>query len=166
MNTRLEQFIAAENISKAEFADNIGVARASVSHILAGRNKPSYDFITGLMQRYPRLNMEWLLAGKGKMYKESDTSSAVIAAGQPVAPSAVQEESVPAFPDLFTAVEENAATTPRESNIFGPDAVPDANTELPDGEAHSPSALQSIVNQRKIVKIVVFYDDNTYQELT
>ena len=70
MNNRLEQFLAAENISQAEFADAIGVARASVSHILAGRNKPSYDFLTGMLLHYPRLNMEWLLAGKGKMYKE------------------------------------------------------------------------------------------------
>ena len=40
MNRRLLQFLAAENISQAAFADKIHVARASVSHILKGRNKP------------------------------------------------------------------------------------------------------------------------------
>ena len=54
MNTRLKQFIAAENITQAQFADTINVVRASVSHILAGRNKPSYEFICGLMRHCTR----------------------------------------------------------------------------------------------------------------
>ena len=45
MNIRLQQFLSAENLSQAQFADIIGVARASVSHIIAGRNKPGFDFI-------------------------------------------------------------------------------------------------------------------------
>ena len=50
MNTRLQQFLSAENISQSQFADTIGVARASVSHILAGRNKPGFDFLVGMSQ--------------------------------------------------------------------------------------------------------------------
>ena len=69
MNNRLEQFLAAENISRSQFADTINVARASVSHILAGRNKPGWDFLTSMMKHYPNLNLEWLLNGTGKMYK-------------------------------------------------------------------------------------------------
>ena len=71
MNTRLQQFLSAENISQSEFADTIGVARASVSHILAGRNKPGFDFLVGMCQHYPPLNLEWLLTGKGRMYQKS-----------------------------------------------------------------------------------------------
>lgn len=70
MNNRLIQFLAAENITQSQFADSIGVARAGISHIIAGRNKPGYDFITAVLRRYPTLNIEWLLCGKGKMYKE------------------------------------------------------------------------------------------------
>ena len=50
MNQRLEQFLAAENITQAAFADKIKVARASVSHILSGRNKPGYDFFASLIR--------------------------------------------------------------------------------------------------------------------
>mgnify|MGYP003558109248 CR=1 FL=1 len=70
MNTRLQQFIAAENITQAQLADRLNVARAGVSHIIAGRNKPSYDFLTALMKHFPDLNIEWLMFGKGKMYKD------------------------------------------------------------------------------------------------
>ena len=60
MNNRLKQFIAAENITQSQFADRIKVVRASVSHVLAGRNKPGYDFITAIMSAFPDLNIEWL----------------------------------------------------------------------------------------------------------
>ena len=50
MNNRLKQFLAAENISQAQFAETINVVRASVSHVLAGRNNPGYDFIKSIKQ--------------------------------------------------------------------------------------------------------------------
>lgn len=155
MNNRLEQFIAAENISKAEFADNIGVARASVSHILAGRNKPSYDFILGIMQRYPRLNTEWLLAGKGKMYKEPT-------AAPETAPVAHDE---PEYPDLFSDTGKDPISL-RESPISAPVDIQPANTAPTEEETLPEDMGKPVENQRKITKIIVFFDDNTFQELS
>ena len=148
MNNRLEQFLAAENISQAEFADAIGVARASVSHILAGRNKPSYDFLTGMLLHYPRLNMEWLLAGKGKMYKDPMESRI------PPAPAAEPEPA----PDLFSI-------PPREEPVAPPTARPDTDTAVPATNPAPEMTTQKTDNQRKITKIIVFFDDNTFQEL-
>ena len=71
MNKRLQQFLSAENISQSQFAETIGVAKASVSHILAGRNKPGYDFLENISRCYPKLNLEWLILGRGRMYKDS-----------------------------------------------------------------------------------------------
>ena len=71
MNRRLLQFLQAENITQSQFADILSVARGSVSHILAGRNKPGYDFLESLLLHYPQLNLDWLLTGKGKMYKDA-----------------------------------------------------------------------------------------------
>lgn len=68
MNKRLQQFLSAESLSQSQFADNIGVARASVSHILAGRNKPGFEFLESLARHYPALNLEWFITGKGRMY--------------------------------------------------------------------------------------------------
>lgn len=148
MNRRLEQFLAAENISQSEFADTIGVARASVSHILAGRNKPSYDFITGMMAHYPRLNTEWLLAGKGKMYKDP-----LAVRPEPLEEPAEQE------PDLFSV-------SPQEEPIAAPQAETPANTPATEGNPPQQKVVQSTDTQRKIAKIIVFYDDNTFEELS
>lgn len=68
MNKRILKFLDAENLSQSQFADCLGVARASISHIVAGRNKPSFDFIERMAKRYPNLSLEWLITGKGRMY--------------------------------------------------------------------------------------------------
>lgn len=72
MNRRLLQFLQAENITQSQLADILGVARGSISHILSGRNKPGYDFMESLLLHYPQLNLDWLLTGKGKMYKDPE----------------------------------------------------------------------------------------------
>ena len=84
MNKRLSQFLQAENISQSQFADTLGVARGGVSHILSGRNRPGYDFLETLLLHYPSLNIDWVITGKGKMYKEdsSDAPGAAFSAGK------------------------------------------------------------------------------------
>ena len=71
MDTRLQQFLDAENISQSQLADTLGVARAGISHILSGRNKPGFDFLEAMAVHFPQISLDWLLTGKGKMYKES-----------------------------------------------------------------------------------------------
>ena len=52
MDKRLQQFLDAENISQAQLADTLGVARAGISHILSGRNKPGFDFLEAMAVHY------------------------------------------------------------------------------------------------------------------
>ena len=60
-------------MSPARFADEIGVQRSSISHIISGRNKPSYDFIMKILDRFKGINAEWLLTGVGSMIKGQQT---------------------------------------------------------------------------------------------
>lgn len=139
MNTRLQQFLAAENISQAQLADSLKVARAGISHIMAGRNKPSYDFLAALMNRYPRLNIEWLMFGKGKMYKDLQEPAEI--------PSSTFED------DLFS------------SQISQDDAQIMENIETPTSINSLENKAQDIARQRNVKKIIILFDDNTYQEL-
>jgi len=70
MKERLIEFLKAENRTSAQFAEEIGVQPSGISHILSGRNKPSLDFILKMLEKYPFLSTEWLLFGKGDMYKD------------------------------------------------------------------------------------------------
>ncbi len=85
MNNRLQQFLELENITPARLADTLGVQRSGLSHILSGRNKPGYEFLTKLLHKFPHINSEWLLMGKGKPYKdmtgENGSSSSLPSSG-------------------------------------------------------------------------------------
>src|SRR4030066_1678355 len=77
MKDRIIKFLTQENLSATKFADEIGVQRSSISHILSGRNNPSFDFIQKILTRYRNLNSEWLLLGSGPMYKKDDLQTPV-----------------------------------------------------------------------------------------
>lgn len=165
MNTRLKQFLAAENISQAQFADIINVVRASVSHVLAGRNNPSYDFIKAIMDNYPALNIEWLILGKGKMYKERTA---------PVPVPAPEPE--PAGDDgfgtglLFADADETNAQEMPETPLPETE-IPLLTSEIrsnnaPTNEINtSDNRTQIPVKQRKVSKIIVLFDDGSFQEM-
>lgn len=151
MNQRLQQFLSAENISQAQFADSIDVARASVSHVLAGRNRPGYDFIRSIAEHYPKLNLEWLITGKGKMYKQDSPAAVPAPAAVPVAVEHAAADSL--FGDSSFANEEKEEDIPASPVKAAPGAPETAPAE------DLPAA------GRSISRIIVFYDDNTYQEL-
>jgi transcriptional regulator with XRE-family HTH domain len=71
MKERLLEFLKNENKSSAQLAEEIGVQASGISHILSGRNNPSLDFILKMLEKYKFLSTEWLLFGKGPMYKEA-----------------------------------------------------------------------------------------------
>ncbi|MBN2522996.1 MAG: helix-turn-helix transcriptional regulator [Bacteroidales bacterium] len=72
MKDQIIKLMEAEGLTPAKFADEIGVQRSSISHIISGRNKPSYDFIIKIMKRFSGLNTEWLLTGRGSMIKSNE----------------------------------------------------------------------------------------------
>ncbi len=147
MNNRLQRFLDAENITQSQLAEKLGVAKASISHILAGRNKPGFDFIQSMAQCYPDLNLDWLIAGKGKMYKSQTASQAVQPPEEPLMSTKIKTSG-----QLFDSQE--------------PDLFPEI-TEQPE---HQPiteqvSHAESMPVPPKISKILVFYDNGTFKEI-
>ena len=156
MNNRLKQFLAAENISQSQFADTIKVVRASVSHVLSGRNKPGYDFLAAIMTAYPHLNIDWLMIGKGKMYKTAQQTDEV---------STKQSGAASDFPLLFDYEDLPAAEEfpeiPQVRSFTAPEPSAPTTTSMVTSDNHT----QIAVKQRKATKIVIFFDDDTFQEI-
>lgn len=61
---KLESIFTNLNLSPSTFADQIGVQRSSISHLLSGRNKPSLDFVLKVVDAYPQVDLYWLLGQK------------------------------------------------------------------------------------------------------
>ena len=146
MNNRLQQFLAAENITQAQLADSLDVARAGVSHIIAGRNKPSYDFLSALLRHYPSLNAEWLMLGKGKMYKDLQEKTV----------EKIQEQPAGLLFDDFDEIVENKSDDLHSEPI---------NIQPTNKIINLDNTMQSIVKQRNVKKIIVLFDDGTFQEM-
>lgn len=72
---RLEKILEEYELSAAAFAQKIAVGRASISHILSGRNKPSLDFVLKITSAFPEVDLYWLLLGQGQFSKNNTTLS-------------------------------------------------------------------------------------------
>ena len=78
MHSRLKYWMESEALKSSELADIIGVNRATISHILSGRNKPSIDFLQKLLNNYPELNVNWLITGIGFMQTKKQENQVLV----------------------------------------------------------------------------------------
>lgn len=159
MNTRLKHFLDAENISQSQFADTIKVVRASVSHVLSGRNNPSYEFMKAIMTSYPQLNMEWLMLGKGKMYKSAQTDLSPSPTPVSDRPSGLLFEDEEAEQPTLHTSSVQESNNPLLSPVFT------ESTQTSSSINTLKETTQSIIKQRNVSKIIVMFDDGTFQEM-
>lgn len=146
---RFKMIMDREKMTAGAFAESIGVAQATISHILGPRNKyPSTEVILRLHQRYNDINLEWLLTGKGNMSNEVN------------AMTDSSESNELDYP-LFAENPENLSGGPGET---------ENRKEIASGIL--PKAPKEIVKQeiiykerppRRITEIRIFFDDNTYE---
>ena len=183
MNQRFNQFLAAENITPAKLAEKLGVQRSGLSHILNGRNNPSYEFIVNLLSKYPNLSADWLLLGKGKMYKDPSLVAAPPSADvrASMSPTDEKTEEVQAGlldpaepePNLFdspsAAPEESDDDLPEEPAEYHEitrqtqERIP-VNNETPTLGKVSEKSDNKLNNKKEIVRITIFYADGSYEE--
>jgi transcriptional regulator with XRE-family HTH domain len=129
---RFRYIMKLNAMTASQFADEIGVQRSSVSHILSGRNKPSLEFIQKVINRFPKVDSTWLINGKtniGTAPKEPD-----------------EQKEIP------KSLEKEDSSTSTVASKTG----------------HDDSSQQLNLSEKgkKIKKIVVFYSDGTFEELS
>jgi transcriptional regulator with XRE-family HTH domain len=78
MHERLKNWMGIEGLKSSALADSIGVNRATISHILSGRNKPSIDFLEKLLNVYPNINANWLISGIGYMQNKLEQKEVLV----------------------------------------------------------------------------------------
>ena len=149
MNDRLKQFLAMEGLSPARFAEVMGIQRSGISHLLAGRNKPSFEFIQKMMTAYPDINYEWLILGKGRPYKSD----------RPQPENEGKTDLFTDLPDDDTLDDEGLDT---DEQPITPDFEP---AEPAENRVFSPAPTgHPEKSARRIARIIVFYNDGTYEE--
>lgn len=66
INKRILQILDYYKITRYKFSRETGISEAVLLNIYKGNNKPSYDFIEKLLNKY-RVNANWLITGEGEM---------------------------------------------------------------------------------------------------
>lgn len=72
IDKRLRLLLGEEGLTSSQFAKIVGYRPSSISHILSGRNKPGFDFIQEILKKFENVNPEWLILGRGEMYRTTD----------------------------------------------------------------------------------------------
>lgn len=164
---RIELLMKSYDLSPSQFADRAGIQRASVSHILSGRNKPSLEVMLKIYESFPGLNMEWLMTGKGEG-PMGDTSS-VKEGGDVLIGLFGNHDDVKTVASSATQV----VSTPPQETVVEKNHVRSEKTRqtepAPQTEKRKASQVRAlslpVAAQRKVKEIRIFYSDGTYETL-
>ena len=157
---RIEYLIELYGLTPSQFADRAGIPRASVSHILGGRNKPSLEILQKVAAVFPNVDIAWLMLGVGETPTLNKENVAIPSA------QTVQEGS------LFSVVEEPV-------QVLQPVAVQKPRIEEPSRiqknivskqsvervQRKSQRVVEDVSVVKKIKEIRVFYSDGTFEIL-
>jgi transcriptional regulator with XRE-family HTH domain len=72
MREKLLNLMKSEQLTASKLAELLDIQPSGISHILSGRNKPSFDLVQKILRRFPRVNPDWLLLDKDEMYRTID----------------------------------------------------------------------------------------------
>ena len=164
MKERLLQLLDLEQITPSKFADIIGVQRSSISHVISGRNNPSFDFLQKTLKAFPGLNASWLMLGEGSMYEQMGRKVPGNLFDPPeTRPEADIPDQIPEEdPDSAEILASVAPAGESKENLFASETPAYAvNDEDPTGSEEVPD--QKSQDKRKIVQVMVIYDDDTFR---
>ena len=105
MREKLLSLMRSEGLTSSRLAELLGIQPSGISHILSGRNKPSFDFVQKILRRFPTINPDWLLLDQGPMYR--DTADSAAAANSP---------ATQPVPQLFADTPHNYDTATQPDN--------------------------------------------------
>lgn len=191
MNRRFQTILDLENLSPAQLADRLGVQRSGISHILSGRNKPSFELLQRVVQSFPEISAEWLITGNGKPLKEQNqaaasgaTSGAANSRSFGTTPSitpSISPSTTSGSNNSSTSGTNSGATPPFEGLFNSSEAatepqIPAQTSDIEgiEDEISDFQPLQSSIfdvnpandrEKRALKRVILIYNDNTFEEL-
>ena len=167
LNSRVQKIINYSELSLSEFADEIGVQRSNISHVLSGRNKPSLDFLMKIKDRFPEIQWEWLIEGKGAMIS-SENEAASTPSSYSLEESKINDDE-PIITGLFSIpsqeMDENTKQEEEKSETSEPiqynnivENTPEISENKNISEVETPSEKGN-----NIKKIVFFYENGKFE---
>lgn len=147
LKERLSHIIRAQNLTASQFAEKMQIQPANVSHLLSGRNKPSFEFLVKLKEVFPEYSFDWIILGKK--------------------PITINNPN----PELFPSVEKENKSEVKNDNMTvnrSISALVDVNQGVA-GDVRDSVQIADFgalaAKAARISKIIVVYDDDTFKVL-
>ena len=154
MKERLEELMNLLHLSPTQFANEIGVQRATLQHILSGRNEPSLKIIMAIHNKYPDVELEWLLNGIGTAIPHLSQNSK-------------PEMDYPLLPGMESAFfQSDVRKTPDFSSLRGEEAVSKQRKTRNNKDVRSDINTSETGGNKTIKEVVIFFADGTYQKFS
>lgn len=135
-------------MTQQTFAELIGISAGSLSSIFSERTKPTLNIVDAIMTKFTNLNLEWLMYGRGSMFKDGEENN----------------NKTPALP--FSA-SENGAQVPAGNVVSSPlSSLDGMRNAAQTGGISAPqyADLKYFDKQkRNITEIRIFFDDQTWE---
>ena len=148
MVNRIFAFIESQQLTPTEFADKIGVSRASISSIKTGRTQPTLSLVEKIKQHFSDVDVNWLIFGEGE------------------APSKIESNTEDDL--LFDKSDnvENDTLAPSVANDY--QAVYIASSpKTEENELEQSNITPPTINLNKsIKKVILLYDDGSFEEFS
>jgi len=152
---RIDKIMQKEEMTAAVFASEIGIQGSTLSHILNGRNNPSLDVLKKILNRFRTISSDWLILGVGSMYrieKQSQTLSLFEDMDESDSKSVVSDQkNGEKTQSIFETIQQKKQIV----------------SETGQKQPHSTldiSVQSNELNSKTVRKIIVYYNDNTFQE--
>ena len=168
LNNRIQKIIQYSMLTASEFADEIGVQRSNISHIISGRNKPSLDFIIKIKDRFPEIQWEWIIEGKGEMIKSISSINSL-----QESKINFNEREKNSNTDLFSIINSPSYPTTENKSIPNPlglnISAPNIEKEkINDSQTLEEESILSENNNNqnsktKIKKIIILYENGKFE---
>lgn len=154
MKEKLQLLMDYTGLKQGRFAELLDANPASISHILAGRNKPSFDLLQKILLRFPQISPDWLLLDSGPMLRDENGAG----------PNA-------------SVISDNGTTRPIDGGLFDQTDTPSpaiATSQTPNPAAPRPAGTEAPTlplgitgrPDAKITRVVLFYDDRTFESFS
>lgn len=151
MKNRIFSLIEEMQLTPTEFADLIGVSRASISSIKTGRTQPTLTLVEKIKQHFPDTDINWLIFGEKDKSKEPTLFDALSECKNTTSsPQSPQTSHAEEYQAVYIAEQ---ATSKLTSN-----AVDDLNKDM-----NAPK-LSEVSKERSICKILILYSDGSFEE--
>lgn len=80
MGEKLEFLIKQKRLTTTSFARMLDVQPSGISHIISGRNKPSFDLVVKILKLFPDVNPDWLLLDDENVWREAESGESLFGA--------------------------------------------------------------------------------------